>query len=81
MKLADLATRQEKPLRSLNNVVKVMCDIKPPQYVLDLLSFGPKHPVKDKFNEIGFLADMDMLISEVKDPEVCNELNAIAGWY
>ena len=80
-KLANLAIKQERPLRNTDNAVKVMCDVKIPQYVLDLLSFGPKHPVKDKFNEVDFLADMDLIISLGKDPEICNELNSIAGWY
>ena len=54
MKLSDLARKQEKPLRGLNNVVKAMCDAKPTEFILGLLSFGSKHPVKDKFDEIGF---------------------------
>ena len=37
--------------------------------------------MKDKFNEVDFLADMDLIISLGKDPEICNELNSIAGWY
>ena len=32
----------------------------------EVLSFGPKHPVRDKFNEIHFLADIDSFLSELK---------------
>ena len=37
-----------------------------------VLSFGPKHPIRDKFNEIHFLADIDSFLSELK-------LNRIPG--
>ena len=36
------------------------------QWVREVLSFGPKHPVSDKFNEIQFLADIDSFLSELK---------------
>ena len=32
----------------------------------EVLSFGPKHPVGDKFNETHFLADIDSFLSELK---------------
>ena len=38
----------------------------------EILSFGPKHPVGGKFNEIHFLADIDSFLSELK-------LNRIPG--
>ena len=37
-----------------------------PQWVREVLSFGPLHPVRDKFNEIFFLADIDSFLSELK---------------
>ena len=37
-----------------------------PLRVREVLSFGPKHPVRDKFNEIQFLADFDKFLSELK---------------
>ena len=36
-----------------------------PQWVREILTFGPKHPVRDKFNEIHFLADIDSFLSEL----------------
>ena len=58
-----------------------MCNINPPQYVLDLLSFGPKHPIRDKFDDMIFLADIDLLLFQNTDADICNGLNAIATWY
>ena len=37
-----------------------------PKFVLDILSFGPKHPVRDKFNEVQFFADVDKTLSELR---------------
>ena len=37
-----------------------------PLWVREVLSFGPKHPVRDKFYEINFLADIDSFLSELK---------------
>ena len=38
-----------------------------PKLVLDILSLGPKHPVRDKFNEVQFHADADKLVRELLD--------------
>ena len=46
--------------------VRVLCEVSLPQWVREVLNFGPKHPVKDKCNEILFLADFDKLLSELK---------------
>ena len=43
-----------------------------PLWVREFLTFGPKHPARDKFNEIHFLADIDSFLSELK-------LNRIPG--
>ena len=55
-KLDKLSERQERPLRnsSHSNVV-IMDDSELPKFVLDILSLGPRHPVRDKFNEVTFL--------------------------
>ena len=55
----------EKSVRVLNAVIL-------PLWVREVLSFGPKHPVRDKFNEIHFLADNDSFLFELK-------LNKIPG--
>ena len=55
----------EKAVRILDEVIL-------PFWVREVLSFGPKHPVRDKFNEIHFLADIDSFLCELK-------LNRITG--
>ena len=37
-----------------------------PLWVREVLSFGPKHPVRGKINEIHFLADLNSFLSELK---------------
>ena len=56
-----------------------------PKFVLDILSLGPKHPVRDKFNEVHFLADVDKLVRELREnntegEKLC-EIEASAKWY
>ena len=55
------------------------------KFLLDILSLGPKHPVKDKFNEVHFLADVDKLVRELREnntegEKLC-EIEASAKWY
>ena len=80
-KLQELATKKEKPLRNIKNTVRLMCDINLPQYASDLLPFGPKHPIRDNFDDMNFPADMDLLQSQNTDTDTCNDLKAIATWY
>ena len=55
-----------------------------PVWVDELLSMGPKHLVREKFNEVQFLADIDFL-SELKKHDVRGknlcEIEAAAKWY
>ena len=80
-KLQELATKQERPLRNIKNTVRIMCDINLLQYASDLLSFGPKHPIRDKFDDMNSPADMDLLQSQNTDTDICNDLKPIATWY
>ena len=52
--------------------VRILDAVILPLWVREVLSFGPKHPVRDKFIEIHFLADIDCFLSELK-------LNRIPG--
>ena len=54
-----------------------------PNFVLDILSLGPKHPVRDKFNEVQFLADVDKLVRELREnnTEKLCEIEASSKWY
>ena len=55
------------------------------QSLLDILSLGPKHPVRDKFNEVHFLAGVDKHVGELNEnrsevEKLC-ELEASAKLY
>ena len=52
--------------------VRILDEVILPLWVRKVLSFGTKHPVRDKFNEIHFRADMSSFLSELK-------LNRIPG--
>ena len=47
---------------------------------MDLLWFGTKHPIRGNFYDLNFLAEMDLLLSQHTDADICNDLNAIATW-
>ena len=51
----------------------------------EVLFFGPKYPVRDKFNEIHFLADIDSFLSELNlnriPGEILCEIEAAAKIY
>ena len=36
-------------------------------FLIDILSLGPKHPVRHKFNEVHILADVDKLVRELRE--------------
>ena len=38
-----------------------------------MLALGPKHTVRDKFNETHFLADIDIYLSDLKNRKVPGE--------
>ena len=53
--LEKLSERQYKPLAGRNEQsVKVLHNIELPGWVHERLSMGPKHPIRDKFNETLF---------------------------
>ena len=65
--------------------VKIIGDLKPPKYVIDLLSLGPKHPVLDQFNKMHFLLDIDKVLAQMKNDDsnidAMNEVNALTVGY
>ena len=67
-KLGKLSERQDRPLRngSHNNVV-TLDGVELQKFVLDVLSLGPKHPVRDKFHEVHFHADVDRIFRELRE--------------
>ena len=67
MKLAKLSERQERSLKNLDEKsVRILDEVVLPLWVREVSRFGPKHPVRDKFNEISFLADIISFLSELK---------------
>ena len=66
-KLEKLSERQNKPLGRRNEQsVKVLDNIELPGWVYEMLSMGPKHPIRDKFNETHFLTDINIFLSQLK---------------
>ena len=73
-KLDKLSERQDRPLRNgshSNNVIMYGRELL--KFVLDILSMGPKHPVRDKLNEVHFLADVDKLVCELREKNTDGE--------
>ena len=65
---------------------KTLDNLKIPVVVKELLSYGPKHPVKEKFNETHFLADIDKLVINMRQKwsKYCEkfcEIESSAKWY
>ena len=66
-KLEKLSERPDRPLKNLDErSVRILDEVILLLWVREVLSFGPKHPVRGKFNEIHFLADIDSFLSELK---------------
>ena len=84
-KIATLADRQEKPLSKIGNTIKIVDELEIPEVIKNYLALGPKHPVKDDFDELQFLADIDALLHDMKaagEPnEKVDEVNAQTLWY
>ena len=73
-KLEKLTERQDKPLAGRNErSVMVLDNIELPGWVYEVLSMGPKHPIRDKINETYFLADIDIFLSQLKNQKTFGE--------
>ena len=84
--LKRLSVRQDKPLNEQNfGSIRILDNISLPILVKDLLSYGPKHPIKDNFNEVHFLAKIDKLVRTLResgtDGEKLCENEDSAKWY
>ena len=73
-KLDKLLERQDRTLwnGSHSNVV-IRDDLDFPKFMLDILPLGPKHPVRDKFNEVHFLADVNNILRELRESKTEGE--------
>ena len=60
-------------------------DIKVADTITGYLALGPKHPVREQFNELQILPEVDSLLHSLKDDQVPHEkkdeVNALALWY
>ena len=73
-KSAKLSEGQDRPLRNGTHDNIVPQDgVELPKFFLDVLSLCPKHPVRDKFNEVHFLADVDRLVRELRENNTDSE--------
>ena len=85
-KLMKIPERQDRPLgKQGEGSVRALDDVELSNWVQKVLALGPKHPVRDKFNETHFLADMDIFLSDLKNRKVPGEalceIEAVAKAY
>ena len=72
------------PNESQNNVVEYD-GVELPKFVLDILSLGPKHSMRDRSDEVHLLANEDRLVREFRDNntdrERLREIELSVKWY
>ena len=82
MKNAKPSVGQDRPLRIGSHYNVVTLDgVELPIFVLVVLSLSSKHAVRDKFNEIHFVADVDRFYCELRDMLKSCEGEYFAKWY
>ena len=73
-KLEKLSERQNKPPGGRNEQsVKVLGNIELPGWVHEVPSRGSKHPIRDKYNETHFLADIEIFLSQLKNQKTSGQ--------
>ena len=85
-RLMKLSQRQDRPLvKQGEGSVRALDDVELPNWVEQGLALEPKHPLRDKFNETHFLADIDTFLSDLKNRKVPGEayceIDAVAKAY
>ena len=81
-----LSERQDRPLgKQGEGSVRALDDVELPNWVQQVMALGPKHPVRVKFNETHFLADIDIFLSDLRNRKVPGEalceIEAVAKAY
>ena len=62
-----LSERQDRPLGNQGKGwLGAHDDVELPNWVQQVLPLGPKHPVRDNFNETHFLTDIEIFLSDLK---------------
>ena len=79
----EVSEIQEKPSRHVVYAVLIPEKVKVSNEVMEVLSFGPKHPLKVEFDEMSLSAFFDECVTQLgnADAETINELFAAALWY
>ena len=76
---------QDKPLLNTTGYLTILDDIKVPDYVRELLRYGPKHPCRTSVQEEQFLANIDLLLEgasmEKLHQDALNKINALTVGY
>ena len=81
-----LSERQDRPLgKQGEGSVRAHDVVEFSNWVQNMLALGLKHPVRDKYNEVHFLTDIDFFLSDLKNRKVpwgalC-EIEAVAKAY
>ena len=66
-KLAKLSEKKDRFLWNKSHINVVTLDgVELPKFVLDVLSLGPKHPVREKTIEVHLPADLDRIFRQFK---------------
>ena len=84
--LKKQSERQVRPLgKQSEGSVKALADVEIPGWVRQVLALGTKHPLRVKYNETHFLAEIEIFLSYLKNynvpGEVFCEINAVAKTY
>ena len=85
-KLQELSEMQDRPLgKQDEGSVKPLDDVELPEWEQQVLALGPKHPVRDEFNETQFLVDIVIFFLDLKNREVLGkaicEIEAVTKAY
>ena len=84
--LMKQSERQVQPLeKQREGSVKALVDVELPDWVRQLLASGTKHPLRVKYNETNFLAEIEIFLSDLKNCKVPGkafcEIKAVAKTY
>ena len=73
-KLQHLREVFDKPVSNLCDSVSNISGCSLPNFVCELLQFGPKHPVLTKFNKMEFFKDIEKILPYANDPSCKSRL-------
>ena len=84
-KIENASAMQDKTLLNTTGYLTTLDDITVPDYVGELLRYGPKHPCRTSFQEEQFLANIDLLLERASmkklHQDALNKINALTLGY